>query len=86
MYIGQSLALTGSDLTLMRSEFGLRLPMNSECTREREKATHIIARLEILDGGAHSEFRERVMGMVEAFGGKLVGRGDISDVIEGAMP
>lgn len=48
-------------------------------------AAYIIAQLEILDNEAYSVYRQRVQGMIEAFGGKMVGRGDVVDVIGGEM-
>ena len=49
-------------------------------------AAFVIARLEILDSEAYAEYRQRLPGMLEAFGGKLLGRGDIVEVIGGETP
>ena len=44
-------------------------------------AAYVISNLEIVDKETYAEFRQRFPGMVEAFGGKLLGRGDVVDVI-----
>ena len=49
-------------------------------------AAYIVAHLEILDNEAYADYRQRVQGMIEAFGGKMLGRGDVVDVIGGEMP
>ena len=49
-------------------------------------AAFVIANLEILDKETYAEFRRRFPGMVEAFGGKLLGRGDVVEVIGGEAP
>ena len=49
-------------------------------------AAYVIAHLEVTDSEAYAEYRQRVMGMIEAFGGKMLGRGDITEVIGGETP
>lgn len=44
-------------------------------------AAYVISQIEVLDAETYAEFRRRFPGMVEAFGGKLLGRGDVVDVI-----
>ena len=49
-------------------------------------AAYVIAQLEVLDRETYAEFRRGVPGMVETFGGKLLGRGDVDDVIGEETP
>ena len=49
-------------------------------------AAYITAHLEVPDSGAYAEYRQRLPGMLEAFGGKLLGCGDIAEVIGGETP
>ena len=49
-------------------------------------AAYVIAHLEVVDSEAYAEYRQRLPGMLEAFGGKLLGRGDIAEVIGGETP
>ena len=49
-------------------------------------AAFVIAHLEVIDSEAYSEYRQRLPGMLEAFGGKLLGRGDIAEVIGSETP
>ena len=49
-------------------------------------AAYVIAHLEVTDSEAYAEYRKRVPGMIEAFGGKLLGRGDIAEVIGAETP
>ena len=49
-------------------------------------AAFVVAHLEVVDSEAYAEYRQRLPGMVEAFGGKLLGRGDIVEVIGGETP
>lgn len=49
-------------------------------------AAYVIAHLEVVDSEAYAEYRSRLPGMLEAFGGKLLCRGDIVDVIGGEAP
>lgn len=44
-------------------------------------AAYVVSNIEIVDAETYAEFRRRFPGMVEAFGGKLLGRGDVVDVI-----
>ena len=49
-------------------------------------AAYVIAHLEVTDSSAYSEYRQRVQGMIEEFGGRMLGRGDIIEVIGGETP
>ena len=49
-------------------------------------AAYVIAHLEVVDSEAYAEYRQRLPGMLEAFGGKLLGRGDIAEVIGSETP
>ena len=49
-------------------------------------AAYVISNLDIRDKEAYAEFRQRFPGMVEAFGGKLLGRGDVVEIIGEEMP
>lgn len=49
-------------------------------------AAFVIAHLEVLDSTVYEEYRQRLPGMLESFGGKLLGRGDIVEVIGGETP
>ena len=49
-------------------------------------AAFLIAHLEVVDSEAYAEYRQRFPGMLEAFGGKLLGRGDIAEVIGSETP
>ena len=49
-------------------------------------SAYIVAHLDILDSEAYAEYRDRVRGMIEAYGGTLVGRGDVVEVIGGEKP
>ena len=49
-------------------------------------AAFVIAQLEVIDSQAYAEYRQRLPGMLEAFGGKLLGRGDVVEVIGGETP
>ena len=49
-------------------------------------AAYVIAHSEVLDSGAYAEYRQRLPGMLEAFGGMLLGQRDIAEVIGGETP
>ena len=49
-------------------------------------AAFVVAHLEVVDCEDHSEYRLRLPGMLETFGGKMLGRGDIVEVIGGETP
>lgn len=49
-------------------------------------AAYIISRLEVVDNEAYQEYRERLPGMTEAFGGRIVCRGEVVDVLGGEKP
>ena len=57
-----------------------------EVQQEKPMAAYVIAHLEVIDSEAYAEYRERLPGMLEAFGGKRLGRGDIVEVIGGETP
>ena len=40
----------------------------------------------VTDSEAYAEYRQRLQGMKEAFGGKTLGQGDIVEVIGGETP
>ena len=46
----------------------------------------MIAHLEVVDSELYAEYRQRLPGMLEAFGGKMLGGGDIVEVIGGETP
>ena len=49
-------------------------------------AAFVVVQMEIIDSEAYAEYRQRLPGMLEAFGGKLLGRGDVVEVIGGETP
>ena len=49
-------------------------------------AAYVVVQMEIIDSEAYAEYRQRVPGMIEAFGGKLLGRGGIAEVIGAETP
>lgn len=49
-------------------------------------AAYVILTVDVVDEGALAQYRDRAPQMAEAYGGKLLGRGDVVEVAGGEMP
>lgn len=49
-------------------------------------AAYAFVHIEVVDSEAHAEYRRRVGPMLEAYGGRIIARGDVVEVIGGEMP
>lgn len=49
-------------------------------------AAYVFVDIEVVDSEAQAEYRQRVGPMVEAYGGRVLGRGDVVEVVGGEMP
>lgn len=49
-------------------------------------ATYVVLTLDVTDEAALAQYRDRAPQMAEAYGGKLLGRGDAVEVAGGEMP
>lgn len=49
-------------------------------------AAYVILIVDVVDEAALAQYRERAPRMVEAYGGRVLGRGDVVDIVGGEMP